>query len=203
MPSHALLRHANPALQVEAYFQGKGILGVPPAPTYWYWIGASRQFNASLLTSQAAAGKRFYTVTGTQLPFYAPSNGASEAPMYAPYAHWSVYQFSTNRMYSYANQFPNTGDCVMSDLYYSWVAPGWRACGRPWQSLLRCLVARMLLCRAICKRMALAWRRCAEPATCAAPPADTPQAVHVLQQQLRLHHAARLRRRLQLLHGPE
>jgi hypothetical protein len=109
-------------LQVEAYFQGQGMLGVPVAsgaPAGSYWIGASRQFNASLLTSQAAAGKRFYTGTGTKLPFYAPSNGPSEGPQYAAYAHWGVSMFAAGRMYGYGGAPGSPGDCVLANLQYS------------------------------------------------------------------------------------
>jgi hypothetical protein len=79
---------------VEAYFQSSSRLGLGVP---FYWIGATRQSDSSLLLSKAAAGKRFLTVTGTRLPFYAPSNGPLEGPAFAPYAHWSPIMFGSNR----------------------------------------------------------------------------------------------------------
>ena len=63
------------------------MLGLSPAPAYWYWMGVTRQPNPDRLSSAAAAGLPFYTVTGDELPMFAPSNGPHEGPMYAPYAH--------------------------------------------------------------------------------------------------------------------
>jgi hypothetical protein len=80
--------------QVEAYFQSSGRLGLSIP---FYWIGVTRQSDSSLLLSQAAAGKRYMTVTGTRLPFYAPSNGPLEGPAFAPYAHWGAIMFGANR----------------------------------------------------------------------------------------------------------
>ena len=84
----------HPPFQVEAYFQNGGRLGLG---TPWYWMGVTRQSDSSLLLSKAAAGKRYLTVTGTPLPFYAPSNGPLEGPAFAPYAHWSAWMFGANR----------------------------------------------------------------------------------------------------------
>jgi hypothetical protein len=82
---------------VEAYFQNSGRLGVGSGRIYYYWMGVTRQNDSTLLTSKAAAGKRYSTVHGTRLPFYAPSNGPLEGPAFAPYAHWAAAMFGANR----------------------------------------------------------------------------------------------------------
>jgi hypothetical protein len=96
--------------QVEAYFANKGILGTG-SDINFYWIGVTRQPNPDKLTSNIADQARWYTLPGTYLPMFAPSNHPDEAPMYAPYAHWSPYVFYTGRMWG-----GTQGDCVMANI---------------------------------------------------------------------------------------
>ena len=87
-----------------------------PGAGLYYWMGVTRQPNPDLMTSNVAAGKPWFTLPGTELSDWAPSNGPEQGPMYAPYAHWGPQEWVQNRHFAYGGG--GVGDCVLSDVYY-------------------------------------------------------------------------------------
>jgi hypothetical protein len=104
---------------VEAYFANKGILGAATTDMRFYWMGGTRQPNPSQLTSNIAAQKPWYLLTGEALSMFAPSNGEDEAPMFRPYTHWGPSAFKQGRIWGNTGGGAGSpGDCLLVHLYY-------------------------------------------------------------------------------------
>ncbi len=96
---------------VEAYFANKGLIGTGKILNYW--MGGYRQPNPDQMNSNTAAQAPWYLVTGKRLALFSPSSGEGEAPMYAPYTHWSPAAFQQSLVWGSANS-----DCLLVALPY-------------------------------------------------------------------------------------
>lgn len=102
---------------MEAYLARQGTLGLEPAQSLRYWLGVTRITDPALLESNRRGS--WHSLPGSYLPLLAPSNGQQQAPLFAPYAHWSPLMWEWGRMEGYGGEVGVVdADCVMASLEF-------------------------------------------------------------------------------------